>query len=98
MTRPDPAKPEPAKPEPEPEPDSLPPMKLTDSELAFLTDHHSAAMVTVTPEGIAKVARVGVAVSALDGVPGLSAGSGATRAAPSTSTTTPSGSWPWRRP
>ncbi|MDQ1516522.1 MAG: hypothetical protein QOE80_2352 [Actinomycetota bacterium] len=37
-------------------------MKLTDSELAFLTDHHSAAMVTVTPEGIAKVARVGVAV------------------------------------
>jgi Pyridoxamine 5'-phosphate oxidase len=37
-------------------------MKLTESELAFLADHHSAAMVTVTPEGIAKVARVGVAL------------------------------------
>ena len=37
-------------------------MKLTDSELAFLAEHHSAAMVTVTPEGIAKVARVGVAL------------------------------------
>jgi Pyridoxamine 5'-phosphate oxidase len=37
-------------------------MKLTDAELAFLAEHHSAAMVTVTPEGIAKVARVGVAL------------------------------------
>lgn len=37
-------------------------MKLTDSELAFLERNHSAAMVTVTPDGIAKVARVGVAV------------------------------------
>ena len=37
-------------------------MKLTDSELAFLEHHHSAAMVTVTPDGIAKVARVGVAL------------------------------------
>jgi len=37
-------------------------MKLTDSELAFLEKNHSAAMITVTPEGIAKVARVGVAV------------------------------------
>jgi len=37
-------------------------MKLSDSELAFLADHHSAAMVTVAPDGIAKVARVGVAL------------------------------------
>ena len=37
-------------------------MKLTDAELAFLADHHSAAMVTVAPDGIAKVARVGVAL------------------------------------
>jgi hypothetical protein len=37
-------------------------MKLTDAELAFLTEHHSAAMVTVTADGIAKVARVGVAL------------------------------------
>jgi PPOX class probable F420-dependent enzyme len=37
-------------------------MNLTDSELDFLTKNHSAAMVTVAPDGIAKVARVGVAV------------------------------------
>lgn len=37
-------------------------MKLTDSELAFLSANHSAAMVTVGPDGIAKVARVGVAL------------------------------------
>ena len=37
-------------------------MKLSDSELAFLADQHSAAMVTVAPDGIAKVARVGVAL------------------------------------
>ena len=37
-------------------------MKLADAELAFLAEHHSAAMVTVNPEGIAKVARVGVAL------------------------------------
>jgi hypothetical protein len=37
-------------------------MKLTDSELDFLAKNHSAAMVTVTPDGIAKVARVGVAL------------------------------------
>ena len=37
-------------------------MKLTDSELAFLADHHAAAMITVTSDGIAKVARVGVAL------------------------------------
>jgi hypothetical protein len=37
-------------------------MKLTDSELAFLSANHSAAMVTVGADGIAKVARVGVAL------------------------------------
>jgi hypothetical protein len=37
-------------------------MKLTDSELAFLEKNHSAAMITTTPDGIAKVARVGVAL------------------------------------
>jgi hypothetical protein len=37
-------------------------MKLSDPELAFLDKHHSAAMVTVAPDGVAKVARVGVAL------------------------------------
>jgi pyridoxamine 5'-phosphate oxidase-like protein len=37
-------------------------MKLSDSELAFLSANHSAAMVTVAAGGIAKVARVGVAM------------------------------------
>jgi len=37
-------------------------MKLSDPELAFLADHHSAAMITVEPDGVAKVARVGVAL------------------------------------
>ena len=37
-------------------------MKLTDSELAFLEKNHSAAMVTVTDDGIPKIARVAVAV------------------------------------
>jgi Pyridoxamine 5'-phosphate oxidase len=37
-------------------------MKLTDSERAFLEKNHSAAMITVTADGVAKVARVGVAV------------------------------------
>jgi hypothetical protein len=37
-------------------------MKLSDSELAFLSANHSAAMVTVAADGIAKVARVGVAM------------------------------------
>ena len=35
-------------------------MKLSDSEIAFLEKNHSAAMVTVAADGIAKVARVGV--------------------------------------
>ena len=37
-------------------------MKLTDSEVTFLEKNHSAAMVTVNSDGIAKVARVGVAL------------------------------------
>ena len=37
-------------------------MKLTDSEVAFLERNHSAAMITVTADGIPKVARVGVAL------------------------------------
>ncbi|MCA1842696.1 MAG: pyridoxamine 5'-phosphate oxidase family protein [Actinobacteria bacterium] len=37
-------------------------MKLSDSELAFLRTNHSAAMITVGPEGLAKATRVGVAL------------------------------------
>jgi hypothetical protein len=37
-------------------------MELSETELAFLADHHSAAMITVAADGVAKVARVGVAV------------------------------------
>ena len=37
-------------------------MGLSESELAFLADHHSAAMITVTADGVAKAARVGVAL------------------------------------
>ncbi|HKY77243.1 MAG TPA: pyridoxamine 5'-phosphate oxidase family protein [Acidimicrobiia bacterium] len=37
-------------------------MKLTDSELAFLEKHHSAAMITVSAHGVPKVVRVGVAM------------------------------------
>ena len=37
-------------------------MKLTDSEIAFLENNHSAAMITTTADGTPKVARVGVAV------------------------------------
>ena len=37
-------------------------MKLTDSELAFLEKHHSAAMITVSADGLPKVVRVGVAL------------------------------------
>jgi pyridoxamine 5'-phosphate oxidase-like protein len=40
-------------------------MKLTDPEITFLEKNHSAAMITVTADGVAKVARVGVAM--LDG-------------------------------
>lgn len=37
-------------------------MSLTERDIGFLKDNHSAAMVTVGPDGIAKVARVGVAL------------------------------------
>jgi hypothetical protein len=37
-------------------------MNLTESEIKFLSAHHSAAMITVGADGIAKVARVGVAL------------------------------------
>jgi Pyridoxamine 5'-phosphate oxidase len=37
-------------------------MPLSDPELAFLAEHHSAAMITVAADGVAKVARVGVAL------------------------------------
>jgi hypothetical protein len=37
-------------------------MKLTDPELAFLQKNHSAAMITMSPDGVPKVARVGVAL------------------------------------
>lgn len=37
-------------------------MKLSDSELAFLEKHHSAAMITVAADGVPKVVRVGVAL------------------------------------
>jgi hypothetical protein len=35
-------------------------VQLSDRDLEFLADHHAAAMVTVTPDGVAKTARVGV--------------------------------------
>lgn len=37
-------------------------MTLSKSELAYLDDHHGAAMITVGAGGIAKVARVGIAL------------------------------------
>ena len=37
-------------------------MKLTESELKFLSAHHSAGMITVGADGVPKVARVGVAL------------------------------------
>src|SRR3954447_135523 len=36
-------------------------MSVSPNDLAFLDDHHSAAMITVA-DGVAKVARVGIAV------------------------------------
>jgi hypothetical protein len=36
-------------------------MTLTEPDLAFLENHHSAAMITVTREGVARTARIGVA-------------------------------------
>jgi hypothetical protein len=37
-------------------------MNLTEAELKFLSANHSAAMITVGADGVAKVARVGVAL------------------------------------
>ena len=37
-------------------------MSLSETELGYLADHHSAAMITVGADGAPKVARVGVAV------------------------------------
>jgi len=37
-------------------------LKLSEQELEFLAANQSAAMVTVAPDGVAKVARVGVAL------------------------------------
>jgi uncharacterized pyridoxamine 5'-phosphate oxidase family protein len=37
-------------------------MSLSADDLEFLKDHHSAAMITVGADGMAKVARVGVAL------------------------------------
>lgn len=35
-------------------------MTLTEEDVAFLNQNHSAAMITVTPAGVAKASRVGV--------------------------------------
>jgi hypothetical protein len=37
-------------------------MALTERDLAFLTDHHTAAMITVDRDGVARAARVAVAL------------------------------------
>ena len=37
-------------------------MALSDQDIEYLKLNHSAAMITVTPDGIAKAARVGVAL------------------------------------
>jgi hypothetical protein len=37
-------------------------MALSEADLAYLQEHQSAAMITVAADGVAKVARVGVAV------------------------------------
>jgi hypothetical protein len=37
-------------------------MPVSDDDLAFLNDQRGAAMITVTSDGVAKVARVGIAV------------------------------------
>lgn len=37
-------------------------MSLSQADVDFLGDHHMAAMITTTEEGVAKVARVGVAL------------------------------------
>jgi hypothetical protein len=37
-------------------------MTLSERDAAFLEDHHAAAMITVTREGVARTARIGLAV------------------------------------
>ena len=37
-------------------------MSLSQQDLEFLKEHHSGAMITLAPDGTAKVARVGVAL------------------------------------
>jgi hypothetical protein len=37
-------------------------MELSDRDVAFLQDHHSAAMITTARSGVAKAVRVGVAL------------------------------------
>lgn len=37
-------------------------MPLTDEDLAFLEEHHAAAMITVADGGVAKAVRIGVAL------------------------------------
>jgi hypothetical protein len=37
-------------------------MALTERDLAFLKDHHTAAMITVSRDGVARPARVGIAL------------------------------------
>jgi hypothetical protein len=37
-------------------------MGLTDRDIGFLSEHHSAAMITVASDGFARAARVGVAM------------------------------------
>lgn len=37
-------------------------MELTEAQAAFLAEHHQAAMITVTPDGTAKPARIGLAL------------------------------------
>ena len=37
-------------------------MTLTERDIAFLEDHHAAAMITVAGDGVARTARIGVAL------------------------------------
>jgi hypothetical protein len=37
-------------------------MALSPDEIAYLSSHHAAAMITVAADGVAKIARVGIAL------------------------------------
>jgi hypothetical protein len=37
-------------------------MSLTERDIAFLEDHHAAAMITVNRDGVARAARIGIAL------------------------------------